>query len=142
MPLWPAPPDAVNPNTNAAFTQDELEQTFRWKDNLPPHQWTPVYLFDAPMPGGGAPVAEQPWRRVNYPRRMSTPPMQYSLNRADGEPLALPVYFFNGYFIGRKLFPALGPDVDTVNAYLADYLWPRWPVPLVASIIASDVKCL
>lgn len=126
VPIWPAPPDARVPGTTTFLSDDEHRALFRWPNpTTPPHHWTPVYLFDLTMPGGSA---EQPWLQVRYPRRLSTPPVEYSLSRTDGEALVEAIYLFNGAFITNQLYP----DIDM------DDLWPRWPVPTVASVTVNE----
>lgn len=148
VPLWPAPPDALNPATGSTFTEDDHRLFFKWQTNGPPHQWTPVYLMNLPMPSGGTYTAELPWLRVNYPRRMyasPNPPVVHSLAGTLDDPLVQPVYLFNGYYYAAQYFPAMAADIrggqmDGVNQTLAQTLWPRWPVRVVASVIASDYE--
>jgi hypothetical protein len=141
VPIWPALPDAYNPITESAFDVDELRALFQSPGNSLPHNWTPVFLLDLPMQTPRGPELEIPWQIVNYPRRIypaPNPPVAYRLP-ASIDSLIKPRYIFNGDYYIAKYFPDALSELqnnnrNNIDNYLADNIWPRWPVPRVASI--------
>ncbi len=115
VPLWPAP-DSVNPSTGSVLDPADLYSLFQWKDGLPPHMWTPVYLFNLPVYGDW--YEEKPWQTVQYPRRYDGSSIGFSPPVTNV--LVEPVYIFNGEFICRQYGLSLPDDAEWVAS--------KWPV--------------
>lgn len=148
VPLWPAPPDARNPENPTAFlTEQQHAVLFQWSVDMktPPHHWTPVYLFNSFTSINMTLRTEMPWQLIKFPRRAGgSSSIQYCLPQnceLNSDPLITPAYLFNGFYLVPRIFPTLATnanDPDIIRQFMATTLFPRWPVRTIVSNNPDD----